>query len=113
MRNTKKYFDLPYNPELTIRARELRTAGNLAEVLLWLQLKKKSQDNTPSPENFREGVRVAYLMNSAQLDFFYYFKSIHTAGNGQSIYDFCYVLLLYHAGEYVQSRPRTGKIINY
>ncbi len=39
MRNTKKYMSLPYNPALKDRARALRRAGNLAEVLLWQQLK--------------------------------------------------------------------------
>lgn len=39
MRNTKKYLSLPYNPALKDRARALRRAGNLAEVLLWQQLK--------------------------------------------------------------------------
>ncbi len=32
---------LPYNPALKTRARELRHAGNLAEVLLWNALKNK------------------------------------------------------------------------
>ena len=40
MRNTQKYKALPFNPALKARARELRRAGNLAEVLLWNQLKK-------------------------------------------------------------------------
>jgi len=31
--------NLPYNPALKQRAAELRKAGNLSEVLLWLQLK--------------------------------------------------------------------------
>ncbi len=39
MRDTKKYFSLPYNPALKERAKALRKAGNLAEVLLWQQLK--------------------------------------------------------------------------
>ena len=39
MRDTKKYMSLPYNPALKERARELRKAGNLSEVLLWNQLK--------------------------------------------------------------------------
>jgi very-short-patch-repair endonuclease len=38
-RNSKDYFSLPYNPKLRERARELRKAGNLPEVLLWNQLK--------------------------------------------------------------------------
>ena len=41
MRATRKYKALPYNPKLKLRARELRRAGNLAEVLLWNQLKRK------------------------------------------------------------------------
>ena len=41
MRNTKKYMSLPFNPALKDRARALRRAGNLAEVLLWNQLKRK------------------------------------------------------------------------
>jgi very-short-patch-repair endonuclease len=32
-------MELPYNPKLTKRARKLRKAGNLSEVLLWLRLK--------------------------------------------------------------------------
>jgi very-short-patch-repair endonuclease len=41
MRTTKNYGSLPYNPALKARARSLRRAGNLAEVLLWNQLKRK------------------------------------------------------------------------
>ena len=40
MRNTKDVFTLPFNPKLRERARELRKAGNLSEVLLWQQLNK-------------------------------------------------------------------------
>jgi very-short-patch-repair endonuclease len=40
-RNAANYFLLPYNPDLRNRARELRKAGNLPEVLLWKQLKNK------------------------------------------------------------------------
>lgn len=40
-RNSKNYFSLPYNPKLRNRARELRKAGNLSEVLLWNQLKNR------------------------------------------------------------------------
>jgi very-short-patch-repair endonuclease len=32
---------LPYNPKLKQRAKELRKAGNLSEVLLWNRLKRK------------------------------------------------------------------------
>ncbi|HRS06980.1 MAG TPA: DUF559 domain-containing protein, partial [Candidatus Ratteibacteria bacterium] len=35
------YLDLPYNPKLKEKARELRKAENLAEVLLWNELKQK------------------------------------------------------------------------
>lgn len=41
MRNTRNYMSLPFNPALKERARALRCAGNLAEVLLWNQLKRK------------------------------------------------------------------------
>ena len=41
MRNTKAYRSLPFNPNLRDRAKELRKAGNLCEVLLWQQLHKK------------------------------------------------------------------------
>ena len=40
MRNYKKYSELPYNPKLKQRAKELRKAGVLSEVLMWKQLKK-------------------------------------------------------------------------
>ncbi len=39
MRSAKDYFSLPYNPKLKERAKALRKAGNLAEVLLWNQIK--------------------------------------------------------------------------
>jgi very-short-patch-repair endonuclease len=39
MRTTKNYMALPYNPKLKDRARALRKAGNLPEVLLWSKLK--------------------------------------------------------------------------
>ena len=39
MRQTRKYKSLPYNPALRDRARELRKARMLHEVLLWKQLK--------------------------------------------------------------------------
>ena len=35
------YHTLPYNPLLRDRARELRKAGNLSEMLLWKKLNKK------------------------------------------------------------------------
>ncbi len=40
-RNTKNYMTLPYNPKLKERAKELRQAGNLSEVLFWNQVKNK------------------------------------------------------------------------
>lgn len=39
-RYSKNYFSLPYNPKLKERARELRKAGNLPEVLFWKQVHK-------------------------------------------------------------------------
>ena len=42
MRNRENYNRLPYNASLKERARELRKAGMLSEVLLWQQLNKKS-----------------------------------------------------------------------
>ena len=39
MRNSKNYHLLPFNPKLKERARQLRRAGNLSEVLLWNQIK--------------------------------------------------------------------------
>ncbi|PIQ13592.1 MAG: DNA methylase [Hydrogenophilales bacterium CG_4_10_14_3_um_filter_58_23] len=41
MRKTNLYMSLPYNPSLKQRAKELRRAGNLSEVLLWNQIKNK------------------------------------------------------------------------
>ncbi|MCL2816272.1 MAG: DUF559 domain-containing protein [Oscillospiraceae bacterium] len=41
MRKIENYMSLPFNPMLRERARELRKAGNLCEVLLWNQLHKK------------------------------------------------------------------------
>ena len=38
MRNIKSYFSLPINLKLRKKARELRKAGNMSEVLMWLQL---------------------------------------------------------------------------
>jgi len=40
MRDSKNYLGLPYNPKLRERAKELRQAGNLSEVLVWQQLRK-------------------------------------------------------------------------
>ncbi len=39
MRKTARYMTLPYNPVLKQRAKALRRAGNLSEVLLWNQIK--------------------------------------------------------------------------
>ena len=36
-----KYKKLPFNPKLKERAKELRKAGNLSEVLFWNQVKRK------------------------------------------------------------------------
>jgi len=41
MRNFKNFITLPYNPKLHERAKELRRASNLCEVLIWKQLHKK------------------------------------------------------------------------
>ncbi|MDP2720331.1 MAG: DUF559 domain-containing protein [Dehalococcoidia bacterium] len=38
---TAGYQILPFNPKLKQKARELRKAGNLSEVLLWNKLKKR------------------------------------------------------------------------
>lgn len=40
-RNSSNYFSLPYNPALKERAKALRQAGNLSEVLFWNQVKNK------------------------------------------------------------------------
>ena len=40
-RGSKNYFELPYNKNLKERARKLRQAGNLSEVLFWNQVKNK------------------------------------------------------------------------
>ena len=45
MRQTKNYLALPYNPKLKERAKALRKAGNLSEVLLWNQLKNHQFNN--------------------------------------------------------------------
>ena len=39
-RFARNYMSLPFNPALKERAKALRKAGNLSEVLLWNQLKK-------------------------------------------------------------------------
>lgn len=41
VRDTKGYMRLPYNAALRQRAKELRKAGNYAEVLFWKQVRKK------------------------------------------------------------------------
>ena len=41
MRRTKVYRSLPYNPALRARAKALRKAGILHEVLLWKELRNK------------------------------------------------------------------------
>ena len=40
-RNSKNYFALPYNSKLKDRAKALRKAGNLAEVLFWQEVHKR------------------------------------------------------------------------
>jgi very-short-patch-repair endonuclease len=37
-----KYRHLPYNPSLRERAKELRKAGNLSEILMWRQFRNKN-----------------------------------------------------------------------
>ena len=44
-RDFLKYAELPFNPALKERAKELRKAGNLAEALLWKELKSKKFHN--------------------------------------------------------------------
>jgi len=41
MRNLKSYYSLPINPKLRERAKALRKAGNLSEVLMWQQFHKQ------------------------------------------------------------------------
>jgi len=41
MRKIVNYSSLPFNPKLRERARELRKAGNLCEVIMWKQFHKK------------------------------------------------------------------------
>ena len=40
-RNSQDYFSLPYNPKLKDRAKALRKAGYLVEVLFWQQVHKR------------------------------------------------------------------------
>jgi len=39
-RNSENYHELPFNPALADRAKQLRQARNLSEVLLWQQIKR-------------------------------------------------------------------------
>ena len=41
MRKYSSYTNLPFNPALKERAKKLRKAGNLPEVLIWQQIHKK------------------------------------------------------------------------
>jgi very-short-patch-repair endonuclease len=41
VRNKQIYSALPYNQDLKEKAKELRKAGNLCEVLIWRQFQKK------------------------------------------------------------------------
>ncbi|MCL1971412.1 MAG: DUF559 domain-containing protein [Endomicrobia bacterium] len=43
-RNTKQYKSLPYNSNLKQKAKDLRKAGNLSEILLWIRLKNGQLD---------------------------------------------------------------------
>jgi len=45
MRHLKNYHELPYNPMLRERAKELRKAGNLSEVLMWKKFHKRKFKN--------------------------------------------------------------------
>ena len=40
MRHYHRYIGLPYNPLLRDRAKQLRKAGNLSEVLLWQKINR-------------------------------------------------------------------------
>ena len=40
-RNSQNYFNLPYNQNLKERAKALRKAGNLSEILFWNEVKNK------------------------------------------------------------------------
>ncbi len=39
VRSLKNYTNLPYNPRLRERAKELRKAGNIAEIIFWKNVK--------------------------------------------------------------------------
>ncbi|MCL2634697.1 MAG: DUF559 domain-containing protein [Oscillospiraceae bacterium] len=41
MRNTDNYYNLPYNPKLRERAKELRKADNLSEIIMWKKFRNK------------------------------------------------------------------------
>ena len=41
MRKKENYYSFPFNPALRERAKALRKAGNLSEVLLWQQLRNR------------------------------------------------------------------------
>ncbi|MCL2343329.1 MAG: DUF559 domain-containing protein [Firmicutes bacterium] len=41
MRDIQKYYELPYNPLLKERARELRKSGTLSEIILWKMLRNR------------------------------------------------------------------------
>lgn len=43
--NTNYLYDLPYNSDLKLRAREFRKSGNLAEVIFWQNIKNKQFHN--------------------------------------------------------------------
>ena len=41
LRDYRNYYELPYNPNLKERAKEMRRYGTLSEVLLWNKIKNK------------------------------------------------------------------------
>ena len=41
LRPIPKWYEIPFNKDLVMTARELRKAGNKAEIIFWLQVKKK------------------------------------------------------------------------
>jgi very-short-patch-repair endonuclease len=43
--NTNYLYNLPYNSDLKLRARELRKSGNLTEVIFWQNIKNKQFHN--------------------------------------------------------------------